>query len=671
MSVIHEERRNPLDLRMLLVPGAFAGAFGVMVLRLWYLQYAGADAIAEEASKSTTLTVETPAPRGLIVDRRGETLAGVQSQIVVTAIPKIALKDAESMAQVAQLIGVPLESIEKKLKAEQGSYLPVPVAQNITVAQATKLAELLSVLPDQKPGKEKGLAAYAVNSFPMRTYSHAFEFAHILGYVKSADDRDIERIEEKLEAAGDRTRKPGRFVGKSGVERTAELDLMGFPSREEYITDHRRKPLLLQNSSQAIPGNKLILSVDGELQRYAYEQLGSYTGAVVALDPKSGEVLCMVSKPSYDVMPFITGMTTKEYAALSDNDDKPLTNRAIAERYAPGSTFKIVTTIASYLAGKDPFSASFYCDGWIRVGKDPPKKCLGHHGLVTYERAMAKSCNSFFGQLGMRLRRKELEKACEIVGLGSRTGIDLVGEVKGLIPDDAQAERILRVEKRRYSQGDQLNSSIGQGVVTTTPIQMANLAAFVANHGKSYTPHLIHARSEFGNAPKVEVPTVAHQMQAPPEFWSHLISGLEGVVNWGTAIRSRIPGVRFAGKTGSAEVWLPRRGPDGKRMKDSRGREMWYKLEGLTHSWFVAFAPVDNPKIAICVMAERAGHGSDVAAPIASRIVQKYLGILDNKKPATAPDIQVTPTVTTTPASLSRTQNPSRPGFSARRGRRH
>jgi len=644
MSVIHEENRNRVDARVLVAPLAVLAGMGVLASRLWYLQYAGAESIAEEASRTTTLLVQHPAPRGIIVDRKGETLAGVQGQLVVTAIPKLALKDEASMAQIAKLLKSDVDTVKEKLESNAGSYLPLPISENVSIEAATKIAELLSTVPDAKPGKESGLAAYDVQNFPMRVYGNAFEFAHVLGYVKSADGKDIERINTKLKEANDNNRRPGEFVGKRGLERANELSLMGYPSSEEYITDHRRKPLMVQSSSQAVPGDKLTLTIDAGLQRYAYQQLGNYTGAVVALDPKNGEVLCMVSKPSYDVQMLMGRMTPEEYKTLSDPIAKPELNRAIANHQPPGSTFKIVTTLAAWMAGVDPFKVSYYCDGWIKVSAhDTPKKCLGHHGNVMFNRAMAQSCNSFFGKLGMSLKRTDLEKACNTIGLGEPTGLDIGGEVRGAIPDKAQADLILKRDKRRYSVGDQLNSAIGQGVVRTTPVQMANVIAFVANRGRSYAPHLVRARAPYGEKPIAVQPVLAHEFKASDYFWNNLIGGLESVVNAGTARRSLIPGVRMGGKTGSAEVWLPNIDANGKVLKGA------HKEEGKTHSWFIAFAPIDNPKIAICVMAERAGHGSDVAAPIASSIVRHYLESLNApaKKPGStgpvAPDIQVSP----------------------------
>ncbi len=361
-----------------------------------------------------------------------------------------------------------------------------------------------------------------------------------------------------------------------------------------------------------------------------------FVGAVVALDPKTGEILCFVSSPTFDQNIFNGGISSADWQRLTTKNvddpmsDEPLLDRAIQSSYAPGSTFKIVTSIAAYQAGKFDPEMHYFCDGGVRIGK-AYFRCLGHHGSIGYYDAMAKSCNSFFYQLGRSVGVDALRKACEDVGLGQKTGLEIGGEHRGVVPTDAYVKKV-RKEGTWYT-GDTLNFAIGQGFVEATPLQLANMVALVANSGTNYVPHLVHAiRPAEGNGAERPVePRVWKHIDATSTFWQQLQTALVGVMDHGTAKAAKIPGVVWAGKTGSAE----------------HGKDKNAKANAV----FVGYAPADDPKIAICVLIEGVGHGGDFAAPPAADIVQAYLtdikpkGAAKSTASASAADASAAPPV--------------------------
>ena len=429
------------------------------------------------------------------------------------------------------------------------------------------------------------------------------------------NERDLERIHaEGIDA-------PAEFVGKGGVEQAFEPALMGKAGEDRTETDAKGRAIRQVGRDVPVPGERLTLTLDGRLQRYVTEMMKErgYSGGVVALDPNDGEILAMVSAPTYDLTMFGGGLTQEEYARLADDPRKPMTKRALKSMYSPGSTFKIVTTLAAYRRGIFDPNRPALCTGGYRLGKRFVK-CLGHHGEITFAHAMEKSCNAYFCDLGYRAGEDAITGAAEELGLGQRPGLDIGGDSKGVVP--TRTWLATHLKDPHWYGGDTLNLAIGQGYVAATPLQMAGLAAIVANDGIGYKPHLVRAtRDATGKVERV-LPEVTHRVKASPTFWATLRGALRGVVTDGTARVANVPGLDIAGKTGSTEFAASK--------------------NGKTHAWFVGFAPLDHPKIAVAVLLEDAGHGGDVAAPIAAEIVRKYLS--DAKPipakatpPATAP----------------------------------
>lgn len=585
MSVIYAEPERRADARQLLALGFVLSALILFFFRLWYLQVVEASVLSARADVLRKSVVNRLAPRGTIVDRNGALLAGVKPRIVITAVPAIVAKNPRSLNELSLLTGVPLEDIEANLqKNSWRPYLPTPAVIGVDMATATRVAESADWLP--------GLA---VETQPIRYYTNTTALAHILGYVATPSKQDVERI-SRLD------QKPADYVGKVGIEYVYERQLMGTAGVDELEIDSKRRPLRKLKQINPRPGDRLALSIDINLQKYALELLKNRRGAVAAIEPKTGEVLCLASSPTYDTALFEGGISKKNYAALQADTSLPQLNRAIFSAYAPGSTFKIVTSIAGALSGKWDPNRPTHCAGGYRVG-NRFFKCLGNHGSITFHRAFTKSCNAYFYELGMRSGEKALRDACKLVGLGERTGVDLLGESKGIVPT---LEWIAKWRKPVvWYPGDTANFSIGQGEVSATPLQMASLASLVANDGTSYVPHIVRAiRSSTADSAWEKVaPTLRCKVDLPARFWTSLKSAMVSVIEEGTARRAMVDGIRWGGKTGSSQ--------------NVRNRQ--------THSWFVGVAPMDKPKIAIAVLVENAGHGGDIAAPIASQIVSRYL----------------------------------------------
>jgi penicillin-binding protein 2 len=588
MSVIHTPRRPKLDLRMMIFPVVICGCLLVLFLRLWYLQVVLGPQLQGKAEVFDKTYTTVPAPRGLILDRTGKLIAGVQSQFVLTAQPAIVLKNQwviDKLAAMLQSAGAKGADAARLLrKAKDGSYkayVPTPIFAGVPVEVAGKITEGGEALP-----------GIGIESQPTRYYPDPSAFSHLLGYVWVPSREDLDR-------AAKEHRKASSFVGKGGIEWMYERDLMGADGYEATLVDKKRRPVRVAERTFPTPGAQLVSTLDVDLQKTAIAALGPRRGAVVALDPATGEVLCMASTPTFDLSLFRNGISQDDFDQLSNSPDHPFINRAVGSAFSPGSTFKIVTTVAAMRAGVFDLGHIVVCAGGYRLGKQF-FSCLSHHGQIQFREALAKSCNTYFSDLAMQVGKDTLRQTAIDMGFFSKCGIDLPYERSGLIPTDDWLARA----NRKWVPGYTVLTGIGQGDVLTTPLQMANLAAFVANSGVTYKPHLVHG---FRRGPNQGVelvsPQVLHRIDLPQSDWDYIREAMVDVVQKGTAAGSKIPGMTWAGKTGSAEV----------------------KGQAKTNSWFIGYAPADSPRIAICVMVEAVGHGGDFAAPVAKKVVERYL----------------------------------------------
>lgn len=580
-----------MELRQLVVPLVILGATVIFVVRLWQLQIVQGEEYRDKARRAGEIQVNTLAPRGEVYDRKGRLLAGVKAAWVVRATPTIVSKNPESLIHAGRILGISPVEIQDKLKSAEIKNLPTDILVDATAAQAIKIAEQPSLLP-----------GFDVQVRSIRKIVEPYAVTHVLGYV----GRPNESILNQLKKSGI---KAAEYVGRDGLEKIYEAELMGKEGASKMAVDSRGRPVQQMSSQDPIPGSRLYLSIDLDLQREALELLGSKKGAVVAMDPENGDVLAFVSSPTYNLSLFEGGISNSKFKQLQDDPRKPFQRRPSQGLYSPGSTFKIVTALAA--ARKGLLSGhTEYCPGYKKVG-NRSVRCSNHSPGITHTFASAfrTSCNTYFIDLALKVGPVALSEAAHDLGLGEKTGIDLPSEWTGSIPDGIEVKEMGH-NKRPWYQGDTANMGIGQGGVLVTPLQMAQLMMKVARGGASPLPRLVRARqTTMESEPLPFDVQFSSDFVAPPEFLTMMRGAMGSVVASGTARKAQIEGIQWGGKTGSTQ----------------------HSRSSKSHSWFVGMAPLDKPKIVIAVLAEESGGGGDIAAPIAAGVVRKYLDSLKPK----------------------------------------
>ena len=582
--------------RLKIFAAAIVAMLGVIVFRLWYLQIASGDRWAGEAESQRYRLIRRVAPRGAIVDAKGRVLATSRPQFVVSVIPDELRKNPDVLPRLYELLKVYCAQEEifspEALKADIESRRttasdPVPL-----VVDADN--QLLAQIEEQR----LDLPGVLVTKDPIRYYNDGGLCTHVLGIARPITPEALSRFKKQGYRGGDN-------VGVEGLEKVYESELRGTEGGQKIAVDARGRMQRSVEEIKPIPGHTLRLTIDKTLQweaMSAFKDLANGRPAsAVAIEPNTGAVLALVNTPTYDLNAY-----TKNYKQLSHDPMKPLVNRAVNGRYPCGSTIKLVTATAALQSGTiSPYTSS-YCSGAMEVGKRVfhCDKRSGH-GPIGFTQAVAASCNIYFWHAAENMGRDNLILWAKRFGLGQTTGIDLprMLDAKGQVPTPQWKKKTGRGV---WFPGDTLNMAIGQGNLLATPLQLANFTAAIANGGQLMKPTLVREIDDVsGPTPKVLHrlnPQVRGELGLSPANRAALISGMEQVfAKGGTAYGLAIPGLRVAGKTGTAQV------------------------SGHTaHSVFVAFAPVEKPQIAVAVLVENGGHGAEAAAPIARRILAKF-----------------------------------------------
>ena len=585
--------------RAALLAGGKAALFAALAGRLYYLQVIESDEYTMLADDNRINMRLLAPPRGRILDRFGEPLALNQPTYNVVLIAENAADVGITLDSLARLM--PLNSGERYRilheVARKRTFVPVTVRENLSWAEVARI----EVNAPELPG-------IAIDVGQSRDYPLGSEAAHVVGYV--APVSEDEGADDPL------LRLPGFRVGKNGAERTYDERMRGEAgnSRVEVNAYGRVIRELLRQEGQ--PGDDLVLTIDSGLQRYASARLAGESAATVVMDIHGGEILALVSSPSFDPIEFNNGISRKSWSSLLENKRNPLVNKAISGQYAPGSTFKMMVALAALDEGLVGRGHTVYCPGHMRLG-NRRFHCWkrGGHGYLDMVLAVQKSCDVYFYDLAQRLGVDRIAATARKFGLGQATGIDLPGERAGLVPT---RQWKLDSKRGRWQKGEDLVIGIGQGYLLTTPLQLAVMAARIANGGMAAVPRLLR-----------EV-AIEDAIQAPPAFAPIGVSGaslaivhegMNRVTNHirGTAYAARIKqeGMEMAGKTGTVQV---RRISRRERAAGVRKNEdkPWEERD---HALFVAFAPVSQPRYAISVVVEHGGSGSRVAAPIARDIL--------------------------------------------------
>lgn len=601
MSLLHAPE-VAVDLRRIRVLAAaiVVGLVAILV-RLWYLQIAHGPELLALSEQNRSRNIRRLPPRGQIEDCAGRVVATNRSRISVFVIPFEAKRNPEVIARLSKLLGQSEQDVWSAIAdGSIGPFEPVRVADDVSIEIATRVEEQRYNLPGVDVLPE-----------PVRTYPDGPLLGHVLGQLGEI---------EKAELAARRAEgyRPKDYCGKLGIEKAFDAALRGRDGGQRIDVDARGRMRGTLAMTYPVQGATLRLTIDKELQRIAYDELQRWAargrpGAAVALDPNTGAVLALASVPSYDPNEFVRGVSKSYWGRVSKDPLKPLINRAVGSAYAPGSTFKVITASAGLESGVIGQNDTIYCSGVIYLGsKRWPKRChkLSGHGSLALNAAIAQSCDVFFYTVGQRLGPERIAAFARRFGLGARTGIDLPGvEAKGTVPDRRWKEAS---GHGRWVGGDTVDYAIGQGLLTTTPLQMCNVAAAIANGGTLYRPQLVGRITSYGPG---GAPSVTYRLKPEPigslrlhaETLAAIQRGMRSVMVNGTGAASAIPGLAWAGKTGTAEVVR--------------------RHEKVNNAWFIGYAPYDHPKIAVCVFIDRGGHGGEVAAPIARKIVARYLKI--------------------------------------------
>ena len=553
-----------------------------LVVQFWNLQVVRARHFRELAENNRSRLVTLAAPRGALVDRRGQLLVGNRPSFTVLLMPEHAENLDAVVSRLGSALGMGEATIRERIARRQ-PYRPVVIKADATLADIAVLDAHRRELPE-----------VSVEVVPLRSYPLANAAAHALGRVGEITERQLQLPEYRGLA-------PGALVGQAGLESRYNRELMGRDGFRRVIVNSRGLEVQEAQSEPPKDGPALTLSVDASLQAAMESAFEGRSGSAVALDPETGEILAMTSTPAYDPNEFTTGVDPALWASLASDPDTPLMNRVIQGSYAPGSTFKVIAATAALEEGVITPDTTFYCPGQLNV-YNTTFRCTHSHGVVDLRRAIAVSCNVFFYQVGIRLEIARLSKWAKLMGLGAPTGVDLPAEASGLMPS---AEWKLRVFKTPWYPGETVSVAIGQGQVSATPLQMARVAAFVANGGRLVRPHF--ARQAAVPPP----PPIVH-----PETIAAVKEGMRRVVAEGTGWRARLSEVEVCGKTGSAQV-----------VTHARLEKTPNTHEMQPHGWFICFAPADNPRIALAVLVEHGRSGGESAAPVARRILAHFFGL--------------------------------------------
>lgn len=596
------------------------GALVVIVLlviallaRLSYLQVLRHDYYTELSQGNRVRLDPIPASRGLIFDRNGNVLAdnepAYQLELIREQVPDL----NDTLKRLAALRLIDPDDIEdtRRVIFSRRSFDNVPVRLRLTEDEIGRFA----VHRFEFPGVD-------LATRQTRHYPHGELGVHALGYVSSISEQDLERI-DRASYAGT------TLIGKLGVESAYEPQLHGKNGYRQILVNAQGRSVQRVgalvpdlHSQPPVAGEDLVLSLDLATQQAAEDGLGEHRGAVVAIDPNTGDVLALASRPGFDPAMFARGISRAEYAALSDDEDKPLLNRALRGTYPSGSTIKPVIALAALTNHLvDPNKPEF-CNGVFHL---PGSSLLfregrtGRHGWLDLTHAIAKSCDVYFYGLAATVGAERIANFMAHFGYGELTGIDISGEKPGLLPSPEWKKHYFKKPADQvWYPGETVNFGVGQGYLLVTPLQLAHVASVIAGRGKSFRPRLVTGVRDI-NGHVTPIPPYANRSvpDVTPEDWDLAITGMVGAATFGTAAAiSKGATYSIAGKTGTAQVFTVSRSERltqhvAERLKD--------------HAWFICFAPVEAPRIAVAVLVENGGFGASAAAPIARKVMDAYL----------------------------------------------
>ena len=594
--------------RLILIAAFIVLTFVFFGARLFQLQVIQGEDLGNRARRNFVRTVRLEAPRGDILDRFGRELATTRPAFGVQVMPA-ELRDRElTFAALASLLDQDPGELSQRVGVPRGRgrFQSVRIANDLPYDSRTRVESHLYALP-----------GVFTDVSPRRYYVGGSLAAHVLGYTGEIHTAQLEKRSFADYRSGD-------VIGQSGVESRFESVLRGRAGGRNVVVDVAGRVDEVLDEVEATPGGTLVLTIDRDLQQVAEEAFlpdviggEEKRGAVVALDPRNGDVLVLVSQPAFDPNSFAGGIDTATWKLLTESEGRPIQNRALAGQYPPGSTYKPFVAAAGLEEGAIDPEDRVFCPGTFKLGRRT-YRCWkrGGHGSVNLHEALARSCDVYFYQLGLKLGIDRMAFFSNGFHLGRRTGIALGNESAGIVPTQAWKERHIG---EAWLKGETVSASIGQGFNLTTPMQLAVAYAAIANGGTVVRPRiLLRQTGPDGIVEQGPEPESLGRVPVSPEHLATITRALEAVVQeaGGTGARARIPGVRVAGKTGTAQVV---------RLKDTgelEEEEIPFKFRD--HGWFAAFAPADAPEIVVVAIAEHGGHGGSAAGPIVNAVLSRY-----------------------------------------------
>lgn len=596
----------------------FAGFFILfgflgLVTRYAYLQIYTHEKYATQSDNNRIKLISAPPSRGYIYDRNGYLLAD-NHPVFTAVISPDEVDDPQNMLELlTPIFHLTEEEVEQSLKAlKRSKNEPVTIKIGLTEQQVAQFSE-------RKPF----LKGVSIQSKLTRSYPHAELFAHVIGYVGRINDKETEKLDKKLYAGTD-------LIGKIGIEKQYEELLLGKPGYQSIETNAYGDIIRKLSTKPPITGNNLYLSLDYGLQKVAHDALAGKRGAIVALDPNTGEVLAFVSNPSFDPNPFISGISSKDYKALRENPDMPLYNRALQGQYPPASTIKPFAGLGLINAGIMTWDSTIFDPGYFSIPGDTHKfrdwKKSGH-GTVNMHKSITQSVDTYYYKTSYQMGIDRLHDWMTRFNFGKKTGIDLPGEKSGVYPS---SEWKMKTYKKPWLPGETISASIGQGYFLATPLQVANATAMLAAKGQHLTPHILKKSTGAVDVQVLNKPDGKIPFKGTEQDWLRMQYAMEDTVKRGTAKKVYTPLYRLAGKTGTAQV---KSIAQGKRYNEAALSE-----RHRDHGWFIAFAPADDPQIALALIVEN-GRGGSVVAPLARRVLDYWI-LQREKNPIIPPSIE-------------------------------
>jgi len=563
----------------------------VLCMRLFDLQILKGDDMRKLSEQNRVRIKKILAPRGMVYDRNGKVVADTRPSFNLYVIREDIRDFNQTVDGLAKLLRLDREEIITKLKEARDypSSFPVKIESDLNMDQVAKVEANKFYLP-----------GVTIQIEPKRNYPYGIMLAHVLGYVSEVSSEELKTKEYKEYA-------PGDYVGKFGLEKQYEQYLRGIDGAQRVEVDATGREVRVLDTRDPIAGNSLHINIDMDLQVAVEKAFEGKKGGCVVSDPKTGGVLALVSRPAFDPNKLSSGVTKDYWAQISNDKTHPLQNRSTQGRFPPGSTFKMVPALAALDKGIINEHTFFSCSGGFFFG-NRTFKCWkkGGHGSVAVRRGIVESCDVFFYNTGLKAGVDRIHDMAKIIGLTKLTGIDLPGEKAGLVPSTEWKQKTFG---EKWYEGETVSVAIGQGAVWLTPVQLMQLAAFIANEGVTFKPQIVkRVVAPQGKVLKVFEPVMSANANISKQAIALVRDAMKGVVNepGGTAYASRLQNINMSGKTGTAQ-------------STSAG------LGKGDHAWFVAFAPHENPALAMAVLVEYGGHGASTSAPIAKIITQSYL----------------------------------------------